>query len=202
MSLDGAFFDRMYAESPDPWGFTDRWYEQRKYALSLAALPRPRYRAALELGCSIGVLTAELGTRCDSLLALDVAQSAVREARRRTAHLPDVTVEQRSVPTDWPDGRFDLVVLSEVGYYYSREDLRRLLDLICAALEPGGTLLAVHWRHPVEDYPLGGDEVHAVLDADDRLTSTVRHEEADFLLAVLQRTPPPARSVAQETGLL
>jgi SAM-dependent methyltransferase len=202
VSLNAAFFDRMYAHNPDPWGFTDRWYEQRKYALSLAALPRPRYRAALELGCSIGVLTAELGTRCDALLALDVAEPAVAAARRRIGHLPEVTVERRSVPDEWPDGRFDLVVLSEVGYYYSVDDLHRLLDLICAALEPGGTLLAVHWRHPVEDYPLGGDEVHAVLDGDDRLTATVRHEEADFLLAVLQRTPPPARSVAQETGLL
>lgn len=206
MSLDGAFFDRMYADDPDPWGFTERWYEQRKYALSVAALPRPRYRAALEVGCSIGVLTAALGERCDTVLALDVAESAVTSARQRTAGLPGVEVQRRSVPDQWPDdwsdGAFDLVVLSEVGYYYSTDDLRRLLDRICAALEPGGTLLAVHWRHPVEDYPLGGDEVHAVLDADDRLTATVRHEEADFLLAVLQRTPPAARSVAEETGLL
>jgi SAM-dependent methyltransferase len=201
MSLPGEYFDQMYAASNDPWGFTDRWYERRKYALSVAALPRPRYRSALEIGCSIGVLTALLGERCDEVLALDVAEPAVDEARRRTAHLPGVHVHQHAVPSDWPAGRFDLVVLSEVGYYFSAEDLRRVLDRLCASLEPGGTLLAVHWRHPVEDYPLDADEVHGALDRDERLSRTVTHEELDFLLGIYVRTPPPARSVAQETGL-
>ncbi len=201
MTLDEAYFDRVYAADADPWGFTDRWYEQRKYALSIAALPRARYRRGLEIGCSIGVLTTQLADRCDALVAVDVAAAAVRAARRRTAGRPEVDVQQRAVPNDWPDGRFDLVVLSEVGYYYAPQDLRRLLDRIAGALEPGGTLLAVHWRHPVEDYPLGGDDVHAALDADARIAATVRHVEEDFLLTTYARTPPPPRSVAQETGL-
>lgn len=37
----------------DPWDFESRWYEQRKYALSAAMLPKPRYRRAFEPGCSI-----------------------------------------------------------------------------------------------------------------------------------------------------
>jgi SAM-dependent methyltransferase len=201
VSLPGDYFDEVYAASRDPWGFDDRWYEQRKYALSVAALPRPRYRSGLEIGCSIGVLTALLGERCDALLALDVAEPAVVEARRRTAHLPGIDVQRRGVPGDWPAGRFDLVVLSEVGYYFSSEDLGRVVDRICSSLEPGGTLLAVHWRHPVEDYPSSGDAVHAVLDRDDRLTRTVAHDELDFLLGVYARTPPAAQSVAQQTGL-
>ena len=65
----------------------------------------------------------------------------------------------------------------------------------------GGTLLAVHWRHPVADYPLPGDVVHAELDRDQRLAATVRHEETDFLLTVYARVPPEPRSVAEETGL-
>jgi SAM-dependent methyltransferase len=201
VTLDGHYFDRLYAADPDPWSLAERWYEQRKYALSVAALPRQRYRSALEIGCSVGVLTAALAERCESLLAVDVADPAVAAARRRTGHLPAVDVQRRSVPDEWPDGRFDLVVLSEVGYYYAPDDLHRLLGHICAALEPGGTLLAVHWRHPVEDYPLGGDEVHAVLDRDARLDATVRHLETDFLLTVYARVPPAAKSVAQETGL-
>ena len=39
---------RVYAASGDPWGFTSRWYEERKYALSLAMLPRRRYAEAVE----------------------------------------------------------------------------------------------------------------------------------------------------------
>lgn len=201
MTLDGAYFERIYTANKDPWGLADRWYEQRKYALSIAALPRERYRAALEIGCSVGVLTAALGERCDRLLAVDVSESAVATTRGRTAHLPGVGVERRSLPGEWPEGSFDLVVLSEVGYYFAVDDLRDVLDHVCGALEPGGSLLAVHWRHPVEDYPLGGDDVHAVLDQDPRLEATVRHVETDFLLTVYARTPPKARSVAQETGL-
>lgn len=58
MSTPPAYFEAMYAGAVDPWDLAGRWYEQRKYALTLASLPRPRYRAAFEPGCSVGVLTA------------------------------------------------------------------------------------------------------------------------------------------------
>ena len=104
-SLGGQFFDDFYREQgEDPWGFTDRWYEQRKRAVTLASLPRPRFRRALEVGCSIGVLTSDLAPRCDALLALDVAGAAVALARERTRTLPSVRVEQMAVPAQWPRG--------------------------------------------------------------------------------------------------
>ena len=54
--MPAGYFDAMYQAAADPWGFEDRWYEQRKYAISMALLPAARYRRALEPGCSIGVL--------------------------------------------------------------------------------------------------------------------------------------------------
>ena len=155
---------------------------------------------AFEPGCSIGVLTAQLGERCDDLLALDVVPATVRRARDRTAHLPGVRVEQGSVPADWPEGVFDLVVLSEVGYYCGPDDLRTLVDRAAGALATDGVLVACHWRHPVPEYPLGGDAVHAALRAHPRLALLARHEEEDFLLDVL--VPAPATSVARATGLV
>ena len=47
VTLPPAYFDAMYQGAADPWGFQDRWYEQRKYAVSLALLPAVRYRSAL-----------------------------------------------------------------------------------------------------------------------------------------------------------
>jgi len=200
-SLDGQFFDDFYREQgEDPWGFTDRWYEQRKRAVTLASLPRPHFRRALEVGCSIGVLTSDLAPRCDALLALDVAGAAVALARERTRALPSVRVEQMAVPAQWPAGTFDLVVLSEVGYYLSLDELTSLCDRSLGSLSPDGVLVACHWRHPVEEYPLRGDTVHAVLRSRTGLVSLARHEEEDFLLDVLVR--PPAVSVAGQTGLL
>lgn len=55
----------MYAASDDPWGFDDRWYERRKYALTLAILTRPTYTCAFEPGCANGALTELLQARCD-----------------------------------------------------------------------------------------------------------------------------------------
>jgi protein-L-isoaspartate O-methyltransferase len=81
--LPDAYFDRMYASADDPWQLSTRWYEQRKYAITLALLPDRRYRHAFEPGCSIGTLTALLALRCDHVTAVDVADAAVRNADAR-----------------------------------------------------------------------------------------------------------------------
>ncbi len=81
--LADNYFHDMYRDSDDPWGFTSRWYEQRKYALSLAALSSPRYGSVFEPGCSVGVLSAQLATRADHLLCTDVSPRAVELARER-----------------------------------------------------------------------------------------------------------------------
>lgn len=200
-TLGAGYFERMYQAAADPWGFESRWYERRKYAISAAMLPAERYRRGFEPGCSIGVFSSMLAGRCDQLLSCDLARPAVEAATARVRHLPQVEVEQRTMPGDWPSGRFDLLVFSEFLYYFGDEDLPRVLDLGAAALNEGGTLLAVHWRHPVAEYPRSGDEVHAELAAHPRLARLVSHSEPDFLAEIYLRTDQAARSVAQATGL-
>ena len=139
-SLRGDFFDATYGRHDDPWGYTDRWYEERKRALTLAALPDARYGRVLEVGCGIGVLTALLAERADHLLAVDVSAAAVERARAR---VPGVQVEVADVAEGVPDGPFDLVVLSEVGYYLDRPTLRRVLDR-----PPGPARAGRHPRWP------------------------------------------------------
>jgi len=202
VTLGAGYFDAMYAAASDPWGFEERWYEQRKYAVTLAQLPAARYRSAFEPGCSIGVLTHLLARRCDALLSCDVAAGAVSAAAQRTRDLCPVRVERRDIPGQWPSGRFDLIVFSEILYYFGDRDLEQVLDCAVAALEPQGTLLAVHWRHPVADYPRSGDDVHRVLAARPGLARLVRHEEPDFLAEVYIRTDGAPVSVAQATGLV
>ncbi len=200
-SMTAADFDRFYTESgEDPWGFTDRWYELRKRALTVASLPREHFARAFEPGCSIGVLTEQLAPRCDDLLATDVSAAAIERARSRTSRFAHVRVELGSVPRQWPDGAFDLVMLSEVGYYSGRVDLDRLVTRATQSLNPDGVLLACHWRHPVEQYPLTGDQVHDRLRTEPDLQLTAQHVEEDFVLEVYGRRP--ASSVARATGLL
>ncbi len=202
VTLPAGYFDAMYQTAADPWGFEDRWYEQRKYAISLAQLPAVRYGRAFEPGCSVGVLTQMLAQRCDALLACDVAGVAVGAAARRTLELPHVRVEQRNITQQWPSGRFDLIVFSEILYYLGDHDLEQVLKNAVAALEPEGTLLAVHWRHPVTDYPRSGDDVHSLLAVQPGLARLVRHTEPDFQAEVYLRADGLPVSVARATGLV
>ena len=156
-SLDSAYFEDVYARSPDPWGFRTSPYERGKYQATLDVLPRPRYGSVLEVGCSIGVFTRLLAGRCDAVLALDASARALVEARRDDADLAHVAFREATLPGDFPDGRYDLVVLSEVLYYLSGADLDRLAGLCVDALAPGGQMVLCHWLGET-DYPLGGDE--------------------------------------------
>lgn len=162
-SLPADYFETLYARDPDPWGFASRDYERDKYAATLAALPRPRYAAALEVGCSIGVLTRRLADRCDRLLALDAAEAPLAAARERVADAPWVEVRRARVPEDWPagEGPFDLILLSEVLYYFDPGDLARVAARVGASLRPGGDAVLVHWL-PETDYPLSGDAATAL----------------------------------------
>lgn len=159
-SLPPTYFDRMYSESDDPWGFETRPYETEKYRATLAALPRDTYRSAFEIGCSIGVLTEDLAARCGSLLSVDVSERALKRARERCSHLPHVQFENMQVPGEFPEQSFDLILVSEVGYYWSHIDLLGAHLRIVEHLHPGGQVLLVHWTPFVDDYPLTGDEVH------------------------------------------
>jgi cyclopropane fatty-acyl-phospholipid synthase-like methyltransferase len=187
-TLKPEYFDALYEADPDPWNFAASPYERAKYTLTLNALPKPHYRSALEVGCSIGVLTRSLASRCDSVIAVDAAPAPLVEARRRCADLKDVVFEQMFVPEQWPDGVFELIVLSEVVYYLSPEDVSRLAARIVDCLPEGGSVILVHWTG-LTDYPLSGDEAVALLL--ERIGPTCVIERADryaeFRLDVLSR---------------
>ncbi len=156
-SLPAAYFDTLYRRDPDPWSFATSAYEDAKYQATLDALPRARYAAALEVGCSIGVLTQQLAQRCDGVMALDAAEGALKSARRRCQGLENISFARGRVPQEWPDGKFNLIVLSEVIYYLDRADIGRLADRVKGSLRAGGHVLLVHWIGDT-DYPLSGDE--------------------------------------------
>jgi SAM-dependent methyltransferase len=154
------YFAKIYETNADPWQFESSPYEREKYIVSLTALPFERYRQGFEIGGSIGVLTHMLADRCNRLLSVDVSPVAQRCARARCSDQPHVDFKIMQFPRETPAQTFDLIVLSEVGYYLCERDLLIARDWIIKSLQPGGHLLLVHWTPFVEDYPLTGDEVH------------------------------------------
>jgi predicted TPR repeat methyltransferase len=178
--LGREYFERLYAESGDPWDFETSEYEQNKYTRTLAVLGERTFRRALEAGASIGVFTEMLAKRCEELLAVDVSVRAIAAARRRLSGLGHVRVERRTLPEEMPDGPFDLIVASEVLYYFPREEMLAILQGFERELARGGTLLAVHWRRETRTYPLQGDEVHELLAQNTRLQNKETIIEPDY----------------------
>lgn len=196
-STPAAYFDALYRAN-DPYGYRQRWYEKRKRSLLLASLTRAHYDSAWEIGCSNGESTADLASVCGRVLATDLSARAVELARARTEMLGNVVVAQARHPADWPDVTFDLIVLSEVGYFMSRDDLETTCERLHGTLRDGGLLVACHWLQPFDAAPLAGQEVHAVLRNCLRLASCFQYIDPDFILEGWSTDP---RSVAMREGL-
>ena len=155
-TLKPKYFDDLYAANSDPWNFVASPYEQAKYALTLDAMPKPRYSLALEVGCSIGVLTALLAPRCRTLHAVDLSPTAIARAKVRCSARDDVRFQVGAAPHDLPSGSFDLILLSEVLYYLSRQDLLGLAVWCRASAASRAEIILCHWLGPT-DYPLSGE---------------------------------------------
>lgn len=178
------YFEGMYATSDDPWGLATSEYELRKYELTVASLPRRSYRRAFEPGCSIGVLSDLLARRCHELLAIDPVPAAIESAGRR-ATSENVTFSVGAMPGSWPEGPFDLIVISELLYFLDADDRRQTIAAASRHLDPRGHLVLVHWRHAFGEAECTGDQAHREARTVSGLPRLVLHEERDFLLEVL-----------------
>lgn len=152
------YFSKLYAENPDPWGFATSSYENTKYQMTLATLGERNFQNAFEIGCSIGILTRMLATKCLSLLAVDVVDSALAMASENCKTLDHVRFKNLQIPVDWPSGQnFDLIICSEVLYFLSPEDIKRVSELAFESLLPGGEVLLVNYTEKIDE-PCSGDE--------------------------------------------
>ena len=185
-SLSSAYFEEIYSSDQDPWRFETSTYERDKYRNTISKIPPNRYTSALEVGCSIGVLTAMLSEHCVKLIAMDISETALSVAKNRLKNNHAVEFRLGAIPEDYPAESFDLIILSEVGYYLSWNDLRNCRKRILGSLKEKGILVLVHWIHFVADYPLTGDQVHnCFLDSD--LTSIHSSRYDDYRIDILQK---------------
>ena len=157
------FFEGKYQECADPWNFSGSAYELDRYDTTMRALAGRHFRHAFEPGCSVGVLTERLARICGRVDAMDLSPTAVGIAKARCARLGNVHVWTGSLADPLPEFELDLVVLSEIGYYFNSGGLEQCGRAVLERLVPGGWLLAVHWLGHSNDHRLSGDTVHEVL---------------------------------------
>ena len=223
-----SYFDALYKDNTDPWQYKTRWYEKRKRDICLAILPQSQYKNAIELGCGNGVLSELLAQRCQALVSIDGNQRAVQLTKARLAEVSHVKVIQGVIPNRlmtlkdavmeaYPlsDGMstnkspFDLIVISEILYYLSPNDIDTVIAWTQQNLAIGGTLLCCHWRYAIDSFAMTGETVHQRLHHAFNLTSNDKHQaelthqsqmvDSDFLLDVWQRSQS---SVAMQEKLI
>lgn len=143
-------FDRLYRTWDDPWDYQTSPYEAAKYAATLAALTRRRYAFAIEAGCSIGVLSALLAPLCNRLLAVDMVGHAVERAAARLAPHSGARAVRATLPGDWPQGSFDLILLSELVYYLKAPEIDALARCVARDASAGAECVLVHYQGETE----------------------------------------------------
>lgn len=115
-----------------PWSHNDHFH-----SWVLANLPE-RTRTALDIGCGRGDLVAALAPHVDRVIGNDIDAEMRKEATRRCAGLPNVSV----IGGPWAEagGPFDVVTMIAVLHHL---DAEAALGAVKRLLAPGGRLLAV-----------------------------------------------------------
>jgi len=116
-----------------------------------------RGRRALVVGAGLGADAEYVAARGFETVAFDVADTAVRIARRR---FPDSTVEYRTAdllsPPDAWRRAFDLVVESITVQALPPELHRDAIARVADMVAPGGTLLVISGGRDARDGPVDG----------------------------------------------
>lgn len=181
-TTSAEFFENKYRASDDPWDFAGSDYERLRYETIIAALNEPSYERVFEPGCSIGELTWRLAERCAHVDAMDISSSAVERAKQRCQDFLNITFRVGALPHQIPNDEFDLIVFSEIGYYFDEAGLKELGTALVSRMRMSGTLLAVHWLGTSKDHLVSGDRVHEILGSLSELRPTLSERHAGFRL--------------------
>lgn len=173
------FFEAMYNENHDPWEFSTNRYELNRYARIVNLLNHKRYKLILEPGCSIGVLTEKLSPLADSIEAFDISPTATKLASIRCSHLKNVSIRCESLLDAIPNSCTDLLLLSEIGYYFEASVLSKIINRIISSSSSQLSILACHSLKLWKDHILSGDKVHTIINSinDLSLENSEIHDE-------------------------
>ncbi len=199
MNNAGQYFEALYHHNNDPWGYDQHWYEARKRQICLAMLTQQHYPKVLEIGCSNGHLSACLAKISGELLCVDVSAHAVHWASQRLKDMTHVIVEQHQIPEYFPEQKFDLIVISEVAYYLSLDELQTLIQQLKVSLTSQGEILCCHWRHDIQDFELNAALVHQHLKQSLSLSHYLSLNDPDFIIDLWTVNPC---SLAKQQGLI
>jgi peptidoglycan/xylan/chitin deacetylase (PgdA/CDA1 family)/SAM-dependent methyltransferase len=137
------YWETLFSEK-DPWKYSTSAYERWKTGLVLELLPPERPHFALEVGCAEGHMSVALAQRVERLLAVDISATALTRARERCTGCANVEFRQLDIVDGALPAKLDLILVSEVLFYISREEVEQVAQRFTRQLEVGGHVLLVH----------------------------------------------------------
>lgn len=185
--------EAVYAASPDPWASASLkyQYQRRKYEVLASLVPPQRFRRALDLGCGLGLLSCHLASRADTVLGVDIAPSAVAQARVLHAALPNLQFEVHDILDMHPslNSSFDFVAVADVLYYLSPLDdvlLKSIVTRIAGLLTPGGIcMLANHYFFRADPESRRSRRIHDAFTWSSCFTKQAEHRRPFYLATLL-----------------
>jgi predicted TPR repeat methyltransferase len=174
------------------WDFSSpegqKWHD-RVLLVIAEQLPKTPWGDALEIGCSEGVFTSHLSSRCRSVQAYDISPVALSRAAERCAQYSNVHYELRDLAQEEIVGKYDLVFAMDIlSCIRGRERFDRAVGKLVSALSEGGFLIYSDNSMPLEVQNSWGrrrwwDSVLAIMDPDD----CVQYLEDRFGLMLVAR---------------
>ncbi|MBV7481393.1 bifunctional 2-polyprenyl-6-hydroxyphenol methylase/3-demethylubiquinol 3-O-methyltransferase UbiG [Bordetella sp. BOR01] len=185
-------FEALYRRDPDPWAVRTSWYERRKRAVLMATLPREDYRYALELGCGTGEATRLLASRCAAVHVADGSPTAIARCGQAMARdgMSNVQLDVLQLPASWPlqaGDSADLIVVSELAYYFPDQDLETFFIRCLQSLAVGGDWVMCHYKAQFDDRCQATSRIHDAIDDFAGLRRIVAHDDECFRLDIWRR---------------
>ncbi|WP_087724502.1 class I SAM-dependent methyltransferase [Pandoraea sp. PE-S2T-3] len=185
-------FESMYRDDLDPWSAGISWYERRKRTMLMASLPHEGYHHALELGCGTGHATRLLALRCATVRAVDISPTAIAECSRVLAQdgTSNVQLEGLCLPDAWPsmtDESVDLVIVSELSYYFSDKDLETFVTRCLQSLAIDGDWVMCHCKTIFHDRQQTTEQIRRSMERLVGIERIVTHDDAGFGLDVWRK---------------
>ncbi len=187
-------WDAQYVERTDLFELDGVEKELTRYRFLVEALADRPLGRTLELGCSVGVLTAMLAERTSSLTATDISEVVLEAARQRLreAGHDQVELRQAELPDGVPDGPFDTIVASEVLCYLRAFEAKESGARMAAALAPGGRLLVAHTRGYFPKHAISADHAARLVSRARGLRPVRRWGGSELRVDLLERPPGPS----------
>ena len=181
-----ARFDRLFARTPDPWGYSGDPVSEERRALIMEMLPRKRYGRLLEIGCATGWMTLPLSSRADEVVAADISSTALAYARKRCRQSANIRFRRLDLLTESIPESFEGIVCAGVLVFLPANSQKIIRDHLVAALVAGGDLIL---EHTTGAYPgeMAGNRIHALYEEDPRLRKLEHVEVGNYAITLLQK---------------